>query len=117
MINNLSGMSPQDTPVGSLVVPSEVWRVSYAAPGLEGGSFVGDRAHHASSGVAPVVVVGPIAPVDHDGLGGAGRLDEDVSGQVLSLQEAEEGLGGLTIETRPDPAQWMGGSPADDRAG
>ncbi len=65
------------------VVPPESWRAWLC--GFPVGSRVGrgvlvvDRAHHGGRAVPAVVVVEPVAPVQHDGLGLAG-VGEGVAG-------------------------------------
>src|SRR4051794_41975757 len=59
------------------VVPPESWRASLCGFPVGGrGVLVVDRAHHARGAVPAVVVVEPVAPVQHDGLGlpGVGEL-------------------------------------------
>src|SRR3954467_8844633 len=86
------------------VVPPESWRVSLCGFPVGGCSvLVADRAHHADCAVPPVVVVEPVAPVEHDGLGLVGLL-KLVTCKALPLQAAEEGLGSRVVEARPDPA-------------
>jgi len=58
------------------VVPPESWRASLCGFPVGGrGVLVVDRAHHARRAVPAVVVVEPVAPVQHDGLGLAGVLE------------------------------------------
>ena len=55
------------------VVPPESWRASLCGFPVGGrGVLVADRAHHPDRAVPSVVVVEPVAPVQHDGLGLAG---------------------------------------------
>ena len=67
-----------DRDKGRGVVPPESWRASLCGfpGGVRGGVLVGDGAHHAGAAVSALVVVEPVAPVKHDGLGlaGAGEL-------------------------------------------
>mgnify|MGYP000207988614 CR=1 FL=1 len=56
------------------------------------GVLVADGAHHARRAVPAVVVVEPVAPVQHNGPSGAG-VGELVSRQHLPLQGGEERLG------------------------
>jgi hypothetical protein len=54
----------------------ESWRASLCGfPVGAAGVLVGDGAHHAGRAVPAVVVVEPVAPVQHNGLGLAGALE------------------------------------------
>ena len=58
------------------VVPPESWRASLCGFPVGGrGVLVIDRAHHAGRAVPALVVVEPVAPVQHDGLSLAGVLE------------------------------------------
>ena len=58
------------------VVPPESWRASLCGfPVGSRGVLVADRAHHACGAVPTLVVVEPVAPVKHDGLGLAGVVE------------------------------------------
>ena len=58
------------------VVPPESWRASLCGFPVGGrGVLVVDRAHHARRAVPALVVVEPVASVQHDGLGLAGVLE------------------------------------------
>ena len=58
------------------VVPPESWRASLCGFPVGGrGVLVADRAHHPDRAVPSVVVVEPVAPVQHDGLGLAGVVE------------------------------------------
>ncbi len=60
----------------AVVVPPESWRASLCGFPVGGrGVLVVDRAHHARRAVTAVVVVEPVAPVQHDGLGLPGVLE------------------------------------------
>jgi transposase InsO family protein len=58
------------------VVPPESWRASLCGFPVGGRAvLVADRAHHARRAVPALVVVEPVAPVQHDGLGLAGATE------------------------------------------
>lgn len=71
-----------------------------------GGGLVGDWCHHASAAVPASVVVEAVAPVEHDGLGGAG-VDEVVPGQHFPFQAGEDASAAALSKHDPTrPIDW-----------